>query len=157
MALKDRWSRMVRKSVSSASSGGDGPNSASNDEGDSLSKPPSRLAKTLTWLSTNTATPSSPPSPTEERKKKKKATPAKEKPHPAERPLTEANMRQQEMLRAFTMSFGRRRTSVATGFSGISPGNSRQASMDAGHVQHPADRRVSSLAHDVPREEAETT
>jgi len=156
MALKDRWSRMMRKSVSStSSSGGDGVNSTSNDEGDSLSKPPSRLAKTLTWRSANktAASPTNQTSPTNKKKK------AKEKPHPGERPLTEANMRHQELLSAFTMNFGRTRTSVGgrTSVSGISPGNSRQASVDAGYARRNPDRKPSAFANDAPQEEAETT
>lgn len=143
----------------SATSVSDGATSTSNDEGDSLSKPSSRLAKTLTWRPANKATPSTiapapiPPTPV---KKKKKVAPRGKEPHPAQKPLTEGNMRHQELLSAFTMNFGRTRTSVATGFSGVSPSNSRQASMDAGPAQRQPNRRVSSLAHGIPQEEAET-
>jgi len=150
MPIKDRWNRILRKSVSSSSSSGAGADdrtiSVSNDEGDALSKPTSRLAKTLTWRSAGgSKTP------------KKEKAPPKEKSHPAERPLSETNMRHQELLNAFTMNFGRRKTSAGgrTSYSGISPGNSRQASVDASYLQRHPERRVSSLAGQAPREEAE--
>ncbi|TPX10857.1 uncharacterized protein E0L32_008246 [Thyridium curvatum] len=67
--------------------------------------------------------------------------------HPSERELTEQNLRHQELLGAFTMSFGRsgRKHSggARTSGSGVSPGCSRSASVDSGYAQgghhhHPA-------------------
>lgn len=165
MPIKDRWNRMVRKSVSSSSSSTAGrteqaTSNSSSAADDKDIKSSGRLAKTLTFRSSH----KEPDSNTFDikTKKKKKAKPATPAPprHPSERPLTEANLQHQEILGAFSMKFGRRKASGAgrTSFSGISPGNSRQASQDAtAYAQHrPShghpDRRVSSFANDVPRE-----
>lgn len=168
MALKDRWSRMLRRSVSSSSSGGNDPSSTaatdtnppstgtSGSGGPSspeLAKAPSRLAKTLTWRSAKSDA-------TTPKKKKKKEKPAKAAPptqptHPAERPLTETNLRHQELLSAFAMNFGRRRASQGgrTSYSNISPGGSRQGSVDASamHLAHGHGHgHGSSLVREVP-------
>jgi len=149
MPIKDHWNRMLRKSVSSSSSGGDGTDYANSaSEGEALSKPASRLAKTLTWRSSGSKTP----------KKQKQQPTIQKAPQPWERPLSETNLRHQELLNAFTMNFGRRKTSAGgrTSVSGVSPGNSRQASVDAGYVPRRPDRRISSLAGEVTREDGET-
>jgi hypothetical protein len=130
---------------------------ASNNAGAPLAKAPtSRLAKTLTWGSKRADK-------AEQPKKPKKPTPGKPL-HPSERPLTEGNLRHQELLSAFSMNFGRRRASQGGGrtsfASNISPMGSRQASLDGGprasygghgysHLG-PAggDRRFSSLARE---------
>lgn len=160
MALKDRWSRMLRKSVSSTSSSG--PSDAtglSNDESEIQpalttaatapnpppQRPSGRLAKTFSWRSANgkdtSEAPAEAPAPPKAKSKPKQ----KQRMHPSERPLTETNLRHQELLSTFTMSFGRRRMSQGgrTSFSGISPGNSRQTSLDSGY----ANVRVHSHGH----------
>lgn len=164
MAIRDHWNRMLRKSFSSSSSSaGDRSSSPVPEDGtESLSKPTSRLAKTLTWRSSG-ARPKSPTAPTQ--KKKKKAAQSQFV-HPSERELTEANLRHQELLSGFTMKFGRRRASAGgrTSFSGISPGNSRQASVDASYAPHHGaghhsgfdERRISSLVNNIPQEDAES-
>jgi hypothetical protein len=155
MAIKERWNRMVRKSVSSSSSGGQtdrasSPSAGGDDDGP-LSKPTSRLAKALTWRSDNKT------SKKKSASKQQLAQPV----HPCEKELTDTNLRHQELLSAFTMNFGRRWASGGrpSYCSGISPGNSRQASVDASYAPHGhghPGRGISSLANDVPREEAET-
>ncbi|KAB5558105.1 hypothetical protein GE09DRAFT_1221238 [Coniochaeta sp. 2T2.1] len=95
------------------------------------------LSKTLTWRSSHGG----------ERKEKKRSSASKGKDastaaaarrriHPSERPLTEANLRQQEMLAQFKWEFGRstgRRNSLGgwSVNSGISPCQSRRASYSA--------------------------
>jgi len=88
--------------------------------------------------------------------------------------LTEANLKHQELLGAFAMTFGRRRPSQGgrTSFSNISPMGSRQASVDNGHPHahgyghghghghghsHLADRRVSNIPPDVAEEGSQQT
>ncbi|KAB5570623.1 hypothetical protein GE09DRAFT_714272 [Coniochaeta sp. 2T2.1] len=95
------------------------------------------LSKTLTWRSSHGG----------ERKEKKRSSASKGKDanataaarrrvHPSERPLTEANLRQQEMLAQFKWEFGRstgRRNSLGgwSVNSGISPCQSRRGSYSA--------------------------
>ncbi|PSR75468.1 hypothetical protein BD289DRAFT_447669 [Coniella lustricola] len=73
--------------------------------------------------------------------------------HPSERPLTEQNIRHQEMLGTYRLNFGRTgsmsrsrrrlsRGTVRSSFSGVSPGNSRPGSVDYGG---PGGRRMSSF------------
>ena len=78
--------------------------------------------------------------------------------HPSERPLTEQNLRHQEMLGTFTMKFGRSRRysrGARSSFSGISPRCSVDSSAGAGWSADEEDvlgggvghhRRVSSAA-----------
>lgn len=169
MALKDRWSRMLRKSVSSTSSGGQNDTAgSSNDEGDlhqSVTAPTTasspkrstgRLAKTWSWRSAvagttsagDTGSSGAPVAATPKPPKKQ----SKQRVHPSERPLTETNLRHQEMLSTFTMSFGRRARRPSQGgrssFSGISPGNSRRGSMDSGYAHaHPPHLHSYSHGH----------
>lgn len=160
MAIKDLFSR---KSVSSSSSGGQTEattttTNTSDDAGQepvspTAQRPSNRLAKTWSWRSNRAFK--------EEKKPKPKPKPQKQRLHPSERPLTEMNLRHQEILSSFTFNFGRRKGSNGgrrSFASGISPGNSRQGSLDQsagspgmGPVR--GDRRVSSFAHDVPRED----
>jgi hypothetical protein len=185
---------MVRKSISSSSSGGTAESSntapstpakptaatpnpptpaeplanplspqvtaTSATAGAPLAKAPTlRLAKTLTWRSNKSAAEKKPKPP------KKTPQPPKKILHPSERPLTETNLKHQELLNAFAMNFGRRRASQGGGrtsfVSNVSPMGSRQASMDGGprrasHSQHGhshlgpmgGDRRFSSLARE---------
>ncbi|KAH8890802.1 hypothetical protein GQ53DRAFT_824058 [Thozetella sp. PMI_491] len=170
------WNRIIsRKSVSSSSSAGENisvpttpvtpapPALASSSQSSDTPASPSssprstksagRLAKTLSWR----------PKPAKEQQR-----PESIYVHPTERPLTEANLRHQELFSAFTFKFGRRKTSAGgrTNHSNISPGNSRPGSFDAGahgspfhHHHHRApshaemDRRVSSLAGSPPKEQ----
>lgn len=98
----------------------------------------SLLSKTLTWRSSHGAGTS--PSRAEKRSERKEKRAAatqtpRRKLHPSERPLTEANLRQQEMLSAFKWEFGRsgRRGSLGgwSVESGISPCCSRRGSLVA--------------------------
>lgn len=92
----------------------------------------SLLSKTLTWRSSGE-------SPRKERKRasdrrERDAQAARRKVHPSERPLTEANLRQQEALNAFKWEFGRsqgRRNSLGAWSveTGISPCCSRRPSL----------------------------
>jgi hypothetical protein len=144
MAIRDRF-RRARKSISSSSTTNTSHIDPTPDVPEpELSKSPSRLAKTFSWRSN----------------KSKKPEDSRPEP-PAERPPTETNLRHQELLSAFTMTFGRRRPSQGGrmsfgGVSGISPGNSRQGSLDAGASRGSTDRspygnpRMSALAHEVP-------
>lgn len=97
------------------------------------------LSKTLTWRSSNGA-----PSGSKEKKGSRSSDnkkdgrnaqqPQRRRVHPSERPLTEANLRQQEMLSGFKWEFGRsqgRRNSLGAWSveSGISPCCSRRGSL----------------------------
>jgi len=110
----------------------------------------SLISKTLTWRSSagggsnnNTTSQTSKPlssswtaSRRAGRAKNNDATGGRELPkrriHPSERPLTEANLRQQEALSGFKWEFGRRRESIGgwSVESGISPCGSRRSSYD---------------------------
>ncbi len=88
---------------------------------------------------------------------------------PDEHSPSEADLRHQELLGAFSIKFGRRKSSAGgrTSHSNVSPGTSRPGSFDAAaagqhehqhphhHHRHqsPSARRVSSLAREVPEEE----
>lgn len=126
------------------------PRPAISPSGVSSSSPPSKtsptttsasfqnsfLSKTLTWRSSKGESPG-------KREKKKSgsgtrkerdAQAARRRVHPSERPLTEANLRQQEALSAFKWEFGRsqgRRDSLGgwSVESGISPCCSRRPSL----------------------------
>ncbi|KAF6807705.1 hypothetical protein CPLU01_15763 [Colletotrichum plurivorum] len=124
MAIRDHFRR--RKSISEPSQ--TGPSSAESKS------PALRLAKTLGWRSTK------------EEKPKTKTT--KEKPDPRERPFSETNLRHQEILNGFTLTFGKRQPSRDQRSSyysiGVSPGTSRHNSVDD------SPRRMNSVAHDGP-------
>ncbi|KAF3770517.1 hypothetical protein M406DRAFT_349268 [Cryphonectria parasitica EP155] len=169
MAIRDRFSRMLRKSISSSSSTDCSEDSHQRDIATTattatntidaptpiatpLSKATSRLAKMKSWRSsggssstscyshqksdgissynwscsatTTTITTPSLPSPQPPTRKPNKSSLKQARLHPSERPLTEQNLRHQEMLGAFTMKFGRTR--------GLSSGNSRADSLDLG-------------------------
>ncbi|EQB46679.1 hypothetical protein GCG54_00006180 [Colletotrichum gloeosporioides] len=125
MAIRDHFRR--RKSISEPSQG----NGCSSPE----SKSPGalRLAKTLRWFS-------------KDEKPEKKAV--KEKPDPRERPFSETNLRHQEILNGFTLTFGKRQPSRDTRSSyysiGVSPGTSRHNSVDE------SPRRMNSVAREGP-------
>lgn len=172
MAIKDLF---TRKSVSSSSSGGHTEatmtttTSTSDDGGGqdapsspTAQRPSNRLAKTWSWRSNKAFKEEKKPKPQAKPKARKQQQPP-QRVHPSERPLTEGNLRHQEMLSSFTFSFGSRRkgsNAGRTSFSGVSPGNSRHASWDQSSAADSpgmgpvrGDRRVSSFAHDVPRED----
>jgi len=140
MAIKDGWSRILRKSVSSSStSSSSGGGQAEVTPSHDLSKTPTRLAR---WRSANKSS----------NKNKKNAEPEAER-QTEQQGVTEAEIRHQQLLDAFTMTFGRRKAS-GTSYGGVSPGGSRHGSLDAGHVRaqgHSA-RRVGSMSGEVPRE-----
>ncbi len=136
------WNRISRKSVSSSSSGGDNssipstpvsPLAPAAGESSRPTKTSDRLAKTLGLRPKAAAT--------EQR-------PAGKIVHPADRPLTETNLRHQELLSTFTFKFGRRRSSAGrrSTYSNVSPRHSRPASFDGtGDVHHHLHRH--SAAH----------
>ncbi|TQN69877.1 hypothetical protein CSHISOI_05655 [Colletotrichum shisoi] len=114
MAIRDHFRR--RKSICEPSQG------ESN-----CSEPPKspalRLAKTLGWRSTK-----------EEKPKKK---PIKDdKPDPRERPFSETNLRHQQILNGFTMTFGKNQHQISRDQRSsyysvnVSPGTSRHNSVD---------------------------
>ncbi|KAH8909791.1 hypothetical protein BR93DRAFT_419989 [Coniochaeta sp. PMI_546] len=157
MTIKERWQRLLsRKSLSSG-------HSSSSSNSDTCDTPPTPYSTSGTSTPTSTIpissappplsiSPSgisaslSKPSPTgntgnKEKKssrssdrKDKNAQPPRRRVHPSERPLTEANLRQQEMLSQFKWEFGRsqgRRDSLGgwSVESGISPCCSRRGSL----------------------------
>lgn len=154
------WNRMFRKSVSSSSSGGD-QSTLSNPTTAASSSPPSDAglaaatnksppptpssSKSSSWRfgwggNSNATSEDAIPELSQMKKKKKKPKRGSAAVHPSERELTEQNLRHQELLSAFTMSFGRsgaRKQSAGgrTSGSGVSPGCSRSASLDSGYAQ----------------------
>ncbi|KAK1983825.1 hypothetical protein LZ30DRAFT_748326 [Colletotrichum cereale] len=114
MAIRDHFRR--RKSICEPSQGE--PHSSEPPKSPAL-----RLAKTFGWRSTK-----------EEKSKKKPIK--EEKRHPRERPFNETNLRHQEILNGFTMTFGKghqqmsgdQRSSYLS--INISPGTSRHNSVD---------------------------
>ncbi|TDZ49906.1 hypothetical protein CTRI78_v007710 [Colletotrichum trifolii] len=143
MAIRDHFRR--RKSISEPSQAG--PSSSPESKSPAL-----RLAKTLGWRSTK------------DEKPKKKAT--KEKPDPRERPFSETNLRHQEILNGFTLTFGSKRPSRDTRdprdtrdtrssyYSiGVSPGTSRQNSVDDSPRRMPSMAREGPFARPVPEED----
>ncbi|KAL0930815.1 uncharacterized protein CTRU02_213550 [Colletotrichum truncatum] len=116
MAIRDHFRR--RKSISEASQ--------TNGRSPSDPKSPAlRLARTLGWRSTK------------DEKPKKKAS--KEKPDPRERPFSETNLRHQEILNGFTLTFGKSQPShdqVRSSHynNGVSPGTSRHNSVATARI-----------------------
>jgi hypothetical protein len=138
MAIRDIFRRVARKS---------GSTSTTNSQSDTVSEgptaptsptPPARSSKGFSWRTS------------------KPLKKVEEPPHPREQPLTEANLKHQELLNAFTMTFGRRRGSQGgrSSFGGISPGQSRNNSVDASATSSAVSgtngpRR--SLAYELPK------
>lgn len=148
MPFRDRLSRMIRKSGSSGSSDSSGDHSSDGhaepykvSSNTSASAPfpltHYRFAKKPNWRPNPSSTTHDDDvrsfSPTRKPSPKRSAKSAAKRAHPSERPLTEQNLRHQEILGTFTMKFGRSRAlsrGARSGFSGISPCNSRPASVD---------------------------
>ncbi|KAG6353492.1 hypothetical protein INS49_005673 [Diaporthe citri] len=142
MAIRETWHRMVRKSFSSSSS------TARSDDGDDT---PQQQQAHQQASRRRPANGSSGSNGAKEGgsgdSSSRKASPKRDSPpksilkksggngggfgggfqrrlHPSERPLTEQNLRHQEMLGTFTMKFGRSRRfsrGARSSFSGISP------------------------------------
>ena len=117
--------------------------SPSSREDDKPSKQSSLLSKTFPWRSSGDAFRSFRPPGGKSKKsrdgdsaKTTKASsssrPTQRRMHPSERPLTEINLRHQEMLSAFTFKFGRTGGPMPN-LGGISPCSSRRASVDEGY------------------------
>ena len=146
MAIRDRFRRALHKSTSSSNvsqASDSNRNSASNNhitttttavsdssEGSSLRKSPS--AKLFPWRSSESESRKK----EEEKRKAKKSKPV----HPRDKPLTATNLRHQEMLSGFNMTFGsspnRLSQLVPAGpwddFEGVSPCCTRSPSIDGG-------------------------
>ncbi|KAK1971171.1 hypothetical protein LZ32DRAFT_603148 [Colletotrichum eremochloae] len=113
MAIRDHFRR--RKSVCE-------PSQSDQHSSEPPKSPALRLAKTFGWRSTK-----------DEKTKKK---PMKEKSNSRERPFNETNLRHQEILNGFTMTFGKNQQQMSRDQRSsyysvnVSPGTSRHNSVD---------------------------
>ncbi len=105
MAIRDRVRRALRKSeTSDAISQTESNTTANTSQGSStLDKTTSRLARVLTF---GTSSSSDNSSSKEDKKKKDKKKSRGGRVHPRDKPLTAQNLRHQEMLSQFSMTFG---------------------------------------------------
>lgn len=146
MTIKDRFRRALRKSDSSSSLSHSDTNTTANTANTSQSslsaiqslstfasqqdpKPSAapKLTKTFTWGHREKD-----PEKEKAREERRKAKKRGSKPvHPSEKPLTAQNLRHQEMLSHFTMTFGATRNEHlgAPSLGGVSPCCTRPASI----------------------------
>ncbi|EFQ33325.1 hypothetical protein CGRA01v4_06958 [Colletotrichum graminicola] len=113
MAIRDHFSR--RKSICD-------PSQSERHRSEPPKSHTLRLAKTFGWRST--------------KGEKPKKKPKKEKSDPRERPFSETNLRHQEILNGFTMTFGKNHQQMSRDQRSsyisvnVSPGTSRHNSVD---------------------------
>lgn len=163
MAIRDRFRRALHKSTSSSnvSSDNSSRNSVNNitttnttvsDSSEGSSPRTATSSKLFPWRS-NDPESSSRKEKSESRKSKKSSS----KPvHPRDKPLTATNLRHQEMLSGFNMTFGsspsRLSQLVPAGpwdeFEGVSPCCTRNPSFDGGRVDPVASHDGSSTSLD---------
>lgn len=168
MPIRNRLSRMMRKSGSSSGSGSTGSQSSDGrSEAYTVSSvtpttttpisstavglrlytsAPARFSKKTTWRSNASSAVVRDDvmsfSPSRKPPPKRSAKSAPRQMHPSERALSESNLRHQQMLGTFTMKFGRKRgfsSGKESNLSGISPCNSRSGSMDICRSPGPED------------------
>lgn len=143
MTIKDRFRRALRKSDSSSSLSQSDSNTTANTSQSSLSAatsltqfssqqqspkaPAIRLTKTFTWGRDKERDIEKANAKEEKRKAKRRGN----RPvHPSEKPLTAQNLRHQEMLSHFTMTFGAtHHEHLAPSIGGVSPCGTRPASI----------------------------
>ncbi|KAH7023416.1 hypothetical protein EDB80DRAFT_41057 [Ilyonectria destructans] len=130
MAIRESFRRVLRRSdESDASSQADSTTIASSSSKTSVSSKSSgsRLTRTRTWTwgSNNKQTKEA------AQELKAKSKPKRRIVHPSEKPLTEQNLRHQEMLSQFTWTFGASRPDQveSDSFIGISPCCTRTPSL----------------------------
>lgn len=134
MAIRDRVRRALRRSDSSSDTSSQSDSNtasstantsqSSETAGLSLQKTSSKLSRTFTFGSRGD----------KEKKEKKKRRPM----HPSEKPLTVQNLRHQEMLGHFTMTFGTNNLSQIElpDFNGVSPCCTRAPSIADFSIEH---------------------
>lgn len=144
MAIRERFRRALRKSddsdtISQTDSNGTTSSStrqSSSSESSapqlSLKKTSSTLSKTFSFGRRNTKKNEEKIARKEERDRKRNK--GRTYKHPSEKPLTEQNLKHQEMLSHFTMTFGASDPSqiIDPDFDGISPCCTRTCSIDLG-------------------------
>lgn len=142
MSIKDRFRRALRKSDSSSSLSQSDTNTtttttttntsqsslpALSQQSHSQKAPAIALSKTFTWGNRDKDKEREKQEKREQKKKQRRGGP---KPmHPSEKPLTAQNLKHQEMLGHFTMTFGATNRSEHGGFGGVSPCCTRPASI----------------------------
>ncbi|KAM3523469.1 hypothetical protein NHJ13051_005072 [Beauveria bassiana] len=134
MAIRDRVRRALRKSEASDTTSSTESNSTtahtsqSSNDGPQLQKTSSRLARALTFGSSDSKEKE------KERAEKRasKAAQTRRRTHPRDRPLTSQNLRHQEMLAGFSMTFGASDPAQieTMSFVGVSPCCTRRGSLD---------------------------
>ncbi|KAK5990298.1 hypothetical protein PT974_08565 [Cladobotryum mycophilum] len=145
MAIRDRFRRALRKSDSSDSMSQSDSNSTTastrHSSSSEASSPIIPLTKSSSFRLTRTFTFGSRDKDKDNKEKpkpKEKARPRKSNNkvwmHPSQRPLTEQNLRHQEMLSHFTMTFGTSNASQLEDidYDGVSPCCTRPSSIDGG-------------------------
>ncbi|OAA53692.1 hypothetical protein ISF_08631 [Cordyceps fumosorosea ARSEF 2679] len=149
MAIRDRFRRALRKSGASdtvsptelSTAGSTALTTttttttttsqcSSSHDGPQLEKTTSRLARVLTFSSSSASSPEKERE--REEKRDRKAAQSRRRTHPRDRPLTTQNIRHQEMLSHFRMTFGASDpTQIETmSFVGVSPCCTRRGSLD---------------------------
>lgn len=140
MAIRDRFRRALRKSDSSdsisqtestlttTSTASTSRSSLSDASSQQSHKSAPRLTRTFTFGHRDKEKDK-----TKEKEKEKKNK-NKTRPHPSERPLTTQNLKHQELLSQFTMTFGTQNISQIEFYdsNGISPCCTRPCSIDEG-------------------------
>lgn len=167
MAIRDRVRRALTKSDSSSNISHSGSSSnitttttatttSDGSESSSLRKSPSKLFSWRSHDREHNSTSDDKKKADKEQKKKTKKSSSKPV-HPRDKPLTATNLRHQEMLSGFSMTFGsspnRLSQLVANGFDddGVSPCCTRYPSFDGGAVDPTTsyDCSSTSLSSDV--------
>lgn len=153
MAIRDRVRRALRKSeasdtISQTESNTTAHTSQSSD-GPQLEKTTSRLARVLTFGSSSPDNKEKEKERAEKRERKAKSqssSSSSRRTHPRDRPLTTQNIRHQEMLAGFSMTFGASDPNQieTMSFVGVSPCCTRRGSLDLDPVSRGS---TTSFAH----------
>ncbi|TQV92396.1 hypothetical protein V2A60_007088 [Cordyceps javanica] len=144
MAIRDRVRRALRKSEASDTISQTESNtttttttttsntSQSSHDGPQLEKTSSRLARVLTFGSSSQDSKEREKERAEKRDRKAAAQSSRRRTHPRDRPLTTQNIRHQEMLSHFSMTFGASDPAQieTMSFVGVSPCCTRRGSLD---------------------------
>ncbi|KAJ6785540.1 hypothetical protein PWT90_09520 [Aphanocladium album] len=148
MAIRDRVRRALRKSeasdtISQTESNTTAGTSSQSSEGPQLEKTTSRLARVFTFGSADSPEKEKERAEKRERKAQDKASRRSgARTHPRDRPLTTQNIRHQEMLSHFSMTFGASDPDQieTMSFMGVSPcctrPGSRRGSFDLDPMSH---------------------
>ncbi|ATY58285.1 hypothetical protein A9K55_003221 [Cordyceps militaris] len=167
MAIRDRVRRALRKSEASDTISQSESNtttttattsqSSSSHDGPQLEKTSSRLARVLTFGSSADSKDKEKERAEKRERKAAAAQGSRRRTHPRDRPLTTQNIRHQEMLSHFSMTFGASDpTQIETmSFVGVSPCCTRRGSLDLDPVSRGSTTPSSnaSSATDSSREE----